>query len=127
MFDPNGTRARYVADAAAPASGPPVPAYTDFDAMLRETRPDAVIVTTMDRYHDQYIIAALEAGCDAITEKPMTIDDAKCRAILAAERATGRKVTVTFNYRFSPYATSAIGRRAAASRSTCASTARASA
>jgi predicted dehydrogenase len=105
VFDPNGTRARYVADAAAPASGPPVPAHTDFQAMLRETRPDAVIVTTMDRYHDQYIIAALEAGCDAITEKPMTIDDAKCRAILAAERATGRKVTVTFNYRFSAYVT----------------------
>jgi predicted dehydrogenase len=105
VFDPNATRAAFVAEAAAPAGGPPVPAYTDFDAMLRETRPDVVIVTTMDRYHDRYIIAALEAGCDAITEKPMTIDDAKCRAILAAERATGRKVTVTFNYRFSPYVT----------------------
>jgi predicted dehydrogenase len=33
----------------------------------------------------------------------MTIDAEKCRAILAAERRTGRRVTVTFNYRFSPY------------------------
>lgn len=100
VFDPNGTRARYVADAAGG-----VPAFDDFGRMLRETRPDAVIVTTIDRTHHQYIIGALEAGCDAITEKPMTIDDARCRAILAAEKATGRAVTVTFNYRFSPYVT----------------------
>jgi predicted dehydrogenase len=100
VFDPNLTRARYVAQAAGG-----VPADTDFAAMLRETRPDVVIVTVMDRYHDQYIVAALEAGCDAITEKPMTIDEAKCRLILEAERRTGHKVTVTFNYRLSPYAT----------------------
>ena len=105
VFDPNRTRARLVAEAAAPASGRPVPAYDDFDRMLRETRPDAVIVTTMDRYHHEYIIRSLEAGCDAITEKPMTIDAEKCRAVLEAERRTGKKVTVTFNYRFAPYAT----------------------
>ena len=80
----------------------PVPMYTDFDKMLRETKPDAVIVTTKDAFHHQYIIAALEAGIDVITEKPMTIDEEKCRAILAAEQRTGRKVTVTFNYRYSP-------------------------
>ena len=82
-----------------------MPVYNDFDRMLAEARPDTVIVTTVDRYHHEYIIRALEAGCDVITEKPMTIDDAKCRAILDAEQRTGRKVTVTFNYRFSPYVT----------------------
>lgn len=80
----------------------PVPAYTDFDAMLQEQRPDAVIVATVDRTHHDFIIRALEAGADAITEKPMTIDDEKCRAILDAERRTGRRVSVTFNYRYSP-------------------------
>ena len=100
VFDINAVRAAFVANAC----GAP-PTYSDFDLMLRETRPDCVIVTTVDRYHHQYIIAALEAGCDAITEKPMTIDDEKCRAILAAEKRTGRKVTVTFNYRFQPYVT----------------------
>ena len=29
-------------------------------------------VTTMDRTHHRYIIRAMEAGCDCITEKPMT-------------------------------------------------------
>ena len=80
----------------------PVPAFTDFDAMLREVRPDAVIVATVDRTHHDFIIRSLEAGCEAITEKPMTIDDEKCRAILEAERRTGKRVTVAFNYRYSP-------------------------
>ncbi|NUN92626.1 MAG: Gfo/Idh/MocA family oxidoreductase [Verrucomicrobiae bacterium] len=81
------------------------PAYKDFGKMLKETRPDAVIIATKDSLHDEFIIQALEAGCDAITEKPMTTDDAKCRAVLAAEKRTGKKITVTFNYRFVPYVT----------------------
>jgi predicted dehydrogenase len=98
VYDVNPGRARYLSQQCGD-----VPVYDDFDAMLRTVRPDCVIVTTVDRYHHQYIIGALQAGCDAITEKPMTIDDAKCRAILAAERASGRRVIVTFNYRFAPY------------------------
>jgi predicted dehydrogenase len=44
----------------------------------------------------------MELGCDVITEKPMTIDDAKCRQIFETIRKTGRKCRVTFNYRYSP-------------------------
>ncbi len=98
VFDTNPVRAQRVGQACNNA-----PAFDDFDAMLAATQPDCVIVTTVDRYHHEYIIRALRAGCDAITEKPMTIDAEKCRAILAAERETGRTLTVTFNYRFQPY------------------------
>lgn len=73
-----------------------------FDQMLAETRPEWVIVTTVDRYHDDYICRALEAGCNVITEKPMTTDEAKCRRILETQRRTGREVRVTFNYRYAP-------------------------
>jgi len=80
----------------------PAPIYTDFDRMLKENEIDAVIVTTKDSVHHEFITRSLHAGKDVITEKPMTIDAEKCRAILKAERETGRKVTVTFNYRFAP-------------------------
>jgi predicted dehydrogenase len=70
--------------------------------MVRATRPDTVIVTTRDCFHDLYIMRAMELGCDTITEKPMTTDDAKCRAILDTIARTGRKLAVTFNYRYSP-------------------------
>ena len=80
----------------------PIFAAKDFDRMIRETNPEIVIVTTKDATHDGYIIRAMELGCDVMTEKPMTTDEKKCRAILAAQQRTGRKIIVTFNYRYSP-------------------------
>lgn len=78
----------------------PVYAHTDFLRMIRETLPDVVVVCTIDREHDHYIVEALRAGCDVITEKPMTISAEKCAAILSAVRETGRSVRVGFNYRW---------------------------
>ncbi|MBU0478664.1 Gfo/Idh/MocA family oxidoreductase [bacterium] len=82
-----------------------VPTYTNFDKMLKEVKFDTLIVATKDSTHHEFIIRALETGHDVITEKPMTIDDEKCRAILGAEKKSEKKVTVTFNYRYVPYVT----------------------
>jgi len=73
-----------------------------FDEMVREQDIDTVIVTSIDRTHHRYIIRAMELGCDVITEKPMTVDAAKCQAILDTVKRTNQKLTVTFNYRYSP-------------------------
>jgi predicted dehydrogenase len=82
----------------------PAPAYlpADFEKMVTETKPEIVIVTTMDSTHDEYIIRAMNAGCDVITEKPMTTTPEKCARILEAKARTGRSLRVTFNYRYSP-------------------------
>ena len=82
----------------------PIPTYpaSDFDRMIAETKPDTVIVTTMDATHHQYIIRAMELGCDAISEKPMTTEAEKARAIFDAIERTGKKLRVTFNYRYAP-------------------------
>jgi len=86
---------------------PAVPAYPAdrFEAMLRETKPDTVFVCSKDSTHHDYIVRSLRAGCDVITEKPLTIDAEKCRAILDAQQATGRRVRVAFNYRWAPFRT----------------------
>ena len=91
----------------ARAGSDPLPTYhaDDFDRMIAETKPDVVIVTTMDATHHQYICRAMELGCDAITEKPMTTDDAKARQIFDTIEKTGRSLRVTFNYRYAPLAT----------------------
>lgn len=86
-------------------NGAPVPpgyAAEEFGRMLQERRPDIVIVTTVDAAHHEYLIGAMEAGCDVITEKPMTIDAEKCGWILEVRRRTGRRCRVAFNYRYSP-------------------------
>ncbi|MBX6357907.1 MAG: Gfo/Idh/MocA family oxidoreductase [Micromonosporaceae bacterium] len=83
---------------------PPAATYPagEFVSMLDKERVDAVVVATVDRTHDEYIVAALEAGRDVITEKPMTVDVERCRRILDAARRCDRRVTVTFNYRYNP-------------------------
>ncbi|MBN9309253.1 Gfo/Idh/MocA family oxidoreductase [Devosia sp.] len=75
---------------------------SDFDRMIAEQEPDTVIVTTPDHLHHEYIVAALKAGRNVMTEKPMTVDLDKLRAILDAQRESGKTVTVTFNYRYTP-------------------------
>ena len=77
-------------------------AASDFDRMLVESKPDVVIVTTVDATHDDYIRRAMTLGADVITEKPMTTDAAKCQSILDVRRATKRRCTVCFNYRYTP-------------------------
>jgi predicted dehydrogenase len=85
----------------------PRPTYTAdrFDQMIRETKPDVVIVTTVDSTHHQYIIRAMELGKDVVCEKPMTIDAQKCKAIFDAIERTGKSLRVTFNYRYTPMIT----------------------
>ena len=77
--------------------------YDDFDVMLDTEKPDGVIVATIDKVHHEYIIRALNKGCDVVTEKPITNTYKKCLAIRKAEKKSGKKVTVTFNCRFIPY------------------------
>ncbi|HCT79787.1 MAG TPA: dehydrogenase [Micromonosporaceae bacterium] len=76
----------------------------DVPAMLTKEKVDTLLVSTVDATHDMYIVAGLEAGCDVITEKPMTVDAPGCLRILEAQRRTGKRVTVAFNYRFHPVA-----------------------
>jgi predicted dehydrogenase len=82
--------------------GAACPTFTDFDDMLTKAKPDVVMVTTVDAFHSQYLVRAMDRGVDVMTEKPMVIDEAQCRAVLDAEKRSGRKIVVTHNYRYAP-------------------------
>jgi predicted dehydrogenase len=79
------------------------PIYTSIEETLAAAKPELVIVCTKDSNHDDIIVAALEAGA-VITEKPMTTTIEKIRRIREAEKRTGRRVDVSFNYRYAPTA-----------------------
>ncbi|MGL3149530.1 Gfo/Idh/MocA family protein [Microbacterium sp. A82] len=83
-----GTPARFAPDALADA--------------VREHRIDRVIISSPDFTHADHIVTALDAGADVVVEKPLTIDEAGVRRIAEAAERTGREVTITFNYRYSP-------------------------
>ena len=75
--------------------------YTDYQEMLEREHLDAVSVCTPNRFHAPAVIAALQAGCHVLCEKPpaMTADEA--RAMEAAARSSGKLLTFGFMFRFS--------------------------
>jgi predicted dehydrogenase len=84
-----------------------VPGYhaDDFEKMIAEQKPDTIIVTTYDALHHEYIVRAMNAGCDVIVEKPLTIDAEKAAIIQETIQRTGRDLRVTFNVRYQPLST----------------------
>ncbi len=103
LCDVNETRLALSAG-KVPRKGNGIATYdaAEFGRMVAEQQPDTVIVTTPDYLHHEYIVAALKAGRNVMTEKPMTVDLGKLREILEAQQESGKKVTVTFNYRYTP-------------------------
>ncbi len=98
LCDTNGKRA----NAARSLIGVDCPTFTNYEEMIQKTHPDLLMVTTVDAFHSQYIVRALDRGIDVITEKPMVIDEKQCQSVLDAEKRNQRKIIVTFNYRYSP-------------------------
>ena len=104
LCDTNFSRMNYWKDYIVKegCDAPAIYHASEFDKMIAEQKPNKVIVCSVDRTHHKYICRAMELGCDVISEKPMTIDAEKCQQIIDTKKRTGRDLTVTFNYRYSP-------------------------
>lgn len=101
IFDSNELRLK----AANEILGAKLPVYTDFQEMLKKVNPDAVIITTRDSTHNDFIIQTVEAKKRAISEKPLCVDGKQCRNILSAvqkNRKKGGQCYVTHNMRYGP-------------------------
>ncbi|MCS7048205.1 MAG: Gfo/Idh/MocA family oxidoreductase [Verrucomicrobiae bacterium] len=69
---------------------------------LRSARADAAVVVTPPAAHREPVVAALEAGLDVISEKPMAETLTDCKAMVRAAQRTGRMYVVSQNYRYQP-------------------------
>jgi predicted dehydrogenase len=78
------------------------PTFTNFEEMIAKTKPETVIVTTVDGTHHTFIAKALELGCDVITEKPMTTSEVKLKVILDAAKKSKNRLIMAHNYRYTP-------------------------
>ena len=79
--------------------------YTDYKKMLAALKPDAVDVCTPNGVHMPATIAALNAGCHVITEKPMAMNPDECEAMIAAAKKNGKLLCCGFQMRYHPYCT----------------------
>jgi predicted dehydrogenase len=74
--------------------------YEDYRELLKRDDIDAVSVCTPNFMHKQPTIDALEAGKHVLVEKPLAINAAEGREMVAAARRTGRKLQAGLNNRF---------------------------
>ncbi len=74
--------------------------FTDLGKMLRETRPEAVIIGTPHPLHAEAAVRAAEAGVHVLVEKPLAANLADCDAMLAAARKNNVTLGVISQRRF---------------------------
>jgi predicted dehydrogenase len=58
-------------DALAEATGQRAPGFTRLRKLLRETRPEALVIASPHESHGAYLEAALDAGLHVLCEKPL--------------------------------------------------------
>ncbi len=78
--------------------------YTDAYEMLEKETLDIVCISTPNKFHKPYAIAAFNAGSHVFCEKPMAMNAAEAEEMLAASKASGKRLMIDFSYRFSPAA-----------------------
>jgi predicted dehydrogenase len=87
--------------------------YKEWKKMLKEVKPDAVIIATPNGIHAAPAIDAANAGCHVMTEKPMAMNPGECEKMIAAAKKAGVKLAVGFQYRYHPYSEFLIRQREA--------------
>jgi len=73
--------------------------YKDFRKLLEQKDIDAVCIATPDHWHAVQAIQAMEAGKNVYVEKPLTITIKEGRALVDAQKRTGKVVAVGLNRR----------------------------
>ena len=73
--------------------------YDDYRKLLEDKSIDAVCIATPDHWHAKMMIDAVKAGKDVYVEKPLTATIMEGRAMVNAQKETGRVVAVGLNRR----------------------------
>ncbi len=78
------------------------PQETDLQFVLKEYKPNAVIVANPTSFHLDIAIPAAEAGCAILLEKPISHSMDRLDELESAVKKSGAKVLVGFQFRFHP-------------------------
>lgn len=74
--------------------------YTDYKELLKDELIDVIHVCTPNNSHAEISIAGLHADKHVMCEKPMAKTSEEARAMLAAAKETGKKLTIGYQNRF---------------------------
>jgi predicted dehydrogenase len=99
LAEPNPARLHECADNFGIERG-----HTDYREMLDRGDLDAVVIATPNAFHAPAALAALEAGCHVLVEKPMATSGADARRMAEVARERGKVLTLNLPRRFAaPY------------------------
>jgi predicted dehydrogenase len=68
--------------------------------MLEAVKPDVVSVCSPNRFHFEHVMAALEAGCHVMCEKPPAMTPQEADRMRMAARKAGKVLAYDFHHRF---------------------------
>ncbi|MFV7475801.1 Gfo/Idh/MocA family protein [Enterobacter pseudoroggenkampii] len=74
--------------------------WQDTREMLEAVKPDAVSVCSPNRFHFEHVMAALEAGCHVMCEKPPAMTPQEADRMRMAARKAGKVLAYDFHHRF---------------------------
>jgi predicted dehydrogenase len=78
-------------------------AFADAHEMLRAVPMDGVVIASPHVAHHEHAVAAIEAGCHVLIEKPLATSAADARDIVARARARARDIVVAHGWNFKPW------------------------
>ncbi len=76
--------------------------YSDYEVALRETKPDAVCISTYPDTHERFAIMALEQGCHVFIEKPLADTVAGAERVAEVAKKANKKLVVGYILRHHP-------------------------
>src|SRR5919198_2973410 len=79
-----------------------VPAFADYNALLDETRPDLVVVSTPHPSHEEVTVAAARRGVHVLCEKTIAHTVSAADRMIDACRRAGVLLGIDFNQRTTP-------------------------
>ena len=72
----------------------------DYQQLVKQTKPDVVVIAGPDHLHAEQIIFALENGCHVLVEKPLTTSVADAERVVELAEKTGLTVMGDFTMRY---------------------------
>jgi predicted dehydrogenase len=76
--------------------------YTDYEKMITREKPDIVSIVTPPHLHLPMTLFAFANGAHVLCEKPLAMNTAETRQMLAAAEAAGRVHVVNHEFRYIP-------------------------
>ena len=95
VADPDAARLQEIGDKFSVARR-----YPSGETLLAAEKLDVVSIVTPNKHHRDLTLAALAAGCHVLCEKPMAMNAAEAREMLAAAQAAGKRLMINFSWRF---------------------------